>query len=415
MEGRKRVLHLAWEFYPYKVGGLGTHIEYLAKAQAKSDEWVPYVITPGYGKFREFEDYEGVKVYRFDANGIVAEDFPSWALQMNEHMISFASDLIVNGGIEIIHAHDWLVSTAGVSLKHIFRLPLISTIHSLEKGRRNELHNDREFLINDLEARLAFESWYVIACSMFMKNSVSSVLSVPYDKIHYIPNGVIEENIDFDYNVEKNKYALPDEKIVLFMGRHVWEKGLDVFADSIPKILEKHPYAKFVITGKGYMTDQVKAKVYEYGVSHKVLFTGFIDDDSLKRLIRVSDILVVPSRYEPFGIVALEGMINKVPVVVSDVGGLAEIISHEYNGMKAYVDNPDSVFYCVDRIFSDSMLRDNIVKNAYYEAKNKYSWNKIAKDTLNLYDKVLKENENNHVWKSRFKEIRKSKVKEVVQ
>ncbi len=404
MEGssKKRVLHLAWEFPPYKVGGLGTHIDYLSRSEAKNNEFEVIVITPGFGEFKEYENHEGVHIYRFDANNIPSEDFPSWVLQMNEHMLKKGTEIMQSKRIDIIHAHDWLVTSCAVSLKHIFRVPLIGTLHSLELGRRTSIKNDREQLINDLEGRLAFESWYIIACSDFMKNSISSIFAVPQDKIFVLPNGIYERSVHEDRTGVKMKYALPDEEIILFMGRHVWEKGLDLLIDAIPDILRDNPQAKFVITGKGYMTDELKRRAQEYGVFHKILFTGFIPDEEIPRLLSVSSLLVVPSRYEPFGIVALEGMINKVPVVVSDVGGLGEIIEHEKTGMKHYVNDSKSLAFCCNKILKDKDLKENIIKNAFEVARKKYNWKDIARETIDIYDKIISDNKKNIVWRSRF-------------
>jgi len=247
-----KVLHLAWEYPPYKVGGLATHVEELTKAEAK-EGIEPIVVACSFeGKFGHTRE-ENVEVFRFDADKLPAEDFPSWALEMNILMYNQASEAILQiDGVEILHAHDWIVSACAVNLKHTYRIPLISTIHSLEVGRRGGIYDDRQTLINDLEARLTFESWRVITCSQFMKQSVCKAFYTPWDKVDVVPNGVNSKRheVTVDLSEIRSRFSLPHEKIVLFVGRHVWEKGVDVLVGAVPYVLKDVPEAKFVIAGQ---------------------------------------------------------------------------------------------------------------------------------------------------------------------
>ena len=350
-----KILHLTWEYPPHKIGGLATHVEALAKAQTKIG-LEPIVITCGFNDNYGFEEKDGVKIYRFDADNIPAEDFPSWTLQMNTLLTNMAAEVLNKyEDIVLIHAHDWLVSTAAITLKHFYRKPLIVTIHSMEVGRRGGIYDDRQKLIHDLEGRLVFESWKTICCSNYMKNSVCSTFSTPWDKVDVIENGVEIKTIDSNVDLSeiKSRYALPHERIVFFVGRHVWEKGLDVLMGAIPVILEKYPDVKFVIAGKGYSTDSCKEIAHNLGVAHKVTFTGFIEDEIANAIFKISDVVAVPSRYEPFGIVALEAMALDTPVVVSDTGGLSEIIDHDKDGLKVWSNNSESLAWGLNRILGD--------------------------------------------------------------
>ena len=395
-----KVLHLAWEYPPYKVGGLGTHIEELAQAQAQKGI-TPIVIACSFeGKTGKTTE-NGVTVYRFDSDHLPAEDFPSWALEMNILMYNQAAAAIAEeGGVDVIHAHDWIVSSCAVSLKHTYRIPLVSTIHSLEVGRRGGIYDDRQTLINDLEEKMAYESWRVIACSHFMKQSISETFHTPWDKIDVIPNGVniAKHEIQFNKNEIRSRYSLPHEKLILFVGRHVWEKGVDVALGAIHSVLKEVPDAKLVIVGHGYMTDKCKALAHQMGVGDKVCFTGYVDDWTVSALTNSSDVVIVPSRYEPFGIAALDAMACKVPVIVSDTGGLSEIVEHEKDGLKVWCGHSESLAHGIVRLLKDEDLRRTVVDNAYEKVSKIYAWKHVAEMTNTIYSRVLEEYTKNS-WK----------------
>jgi glycosyltransferase involved in cell wall biosynthesis len=313
---------------------------------------------------------------------------------MNVNMQSEAAALInsLEGRIDIIHAHDWLVATAAIGLKHVFRKPLIATIHSTEIGRRNGIHLDYERMIHETEAWLTYEAWKVICCSDYMISHVQWAFGLPLDKLIMVPNGVNHETYSKyekdDESQFRSKFALPEEKIVLFVGRLVYEKGVHVLVNAAPKILDK-VNAKFIIVGNGYMKDQLLSLVRSIGLTDKVMFTGFVDDDTLRRLQICADVSVVPSLFEPFGIVALEAMAAKSPVVVSGTGGLSEIVEHDVSGVKVYAGNPDSLAWGIIKVLTDEGYANWIRINAFKKIQEEYDWNRIAQQTKTIYRKVL--------------------------
>ncbi|MBS7621703.1 glycosyltransferase family 4 protein, partial [Candidatus Bathyarchaeota archaeon] len=298
------------------------------------------------------------------------------------------------GGVNIFHAHDWLVADAGIGLKHVFRKPLLATIHSTEYGRRNGIHSDYERMIHETEAWLTYEAWRVICCSNYMVSHVKWVFGLPQDKLIMIPNGVdakeYERSGDVDLNQFRRRFALPEEKIVLFVGRLVYEKGIHVLISAVPKVLEK-VNAKFVIVGNGYMQQSLSEYIRNIGLAHKVMFTGFVDDWTLRNLQKCADVSVVPSIFEPFGIVALEAMAAKSPVVVSDTGGLSEIVEHEITGVKVYPNNPDSLAWGITKVLLDENLANKLRENAYRKVVENYNWEKISQQTRKIYESVLSE------------------------
>ncbi len=208
-----------------------------------------------------------------------------------------------------------------------------------------------------------------------------------------VPNGVNTcsyNNVEEDLKGFRGKFALPEEKIVLYVGRLVYEKGIHVLINAVPKILDK-VNAKFIIVGSGYMKEQLLNIVRSMGLEHKVLFEGFVDEQMLIRLQKCADVSVVPSLFEPFGIVALEAMAARSPVVASDTGGLSEIIEHDVTGVKVYPNNPDSLAWGINKVLLDDSYRQRIRVNAYKKVLEKYDWEKIAQQTKRIYEGVLGE------------------------
>jgi glycosyltransferase involved in cell wall biosynthesis len=388
-----RVMMLTWEFPPRIIGGISPHVYYLSKSLAKNGVKV-YVVTCDFPGAPSHETVDGVEVYRVDSYKNPSPDFASWVYLMNMNMQKEAASIVRElGGVDIFHAHDWLVANAGIGLKHVFRRPLLATIHSTEYGRRNGIHSDYEKMIHETEAWLTYEAWKVICCSNYMVSHVKWVFGLPEDKLIMIPNGVDAkeyEKSDTDLNQFRRLFALPEEKIVLFVGRLVYEKGIHVLINAVPKVLEK-VNAKFVIVGNGYMQQSLSEHIRNMGLTHKVMFTGFVDDRTLRNLQKCADVSVVPSLFEPFGIVALEAMAAKSPVVVSDTGGLSEIVEHEVTGIKVYPNNPDSLAWGITRVLLDENLANKLKENAYRKVVEMFNWEKISQQTKTVYESVLSE------------------------
>jgi len=389
------VMMLTWEFPPRIIGGISPHVYYLSKSLTRKGMKV-YVVTCDFPGAPQHEVLDGVEIFRIDSYKNPSPDFATWVYLMNVNMQKEAAAIIksLNGNVDVLHAHDWLVATAGIGLKHVFRKPLFATIHSTEIGRRNGIHFDYERMIHETEAWLTYEAWKVICCSDYMVSHVRWAFGLPADKQIMIPNGV---NADVYAEIEKTdltqfriKFASPEEKIVLFVGRLVYEKGVHVLVNAIPKVLEK-VNAKFVIVGNGYMKEQLSGLVKSLGIAQKVLFTGFVDDETLRKLQICADVSVVPSLFEPFGIVALEAMAAKSPVVVSDTGGLGEIVDHDVDGVKVYTNNPDSLAWGIIRVLTDEKNAQRLKSNAYKKIQEKYDWDRIAQQTENIYKSVLSE------------------------
>jgi glycogen(starch) synthase len=395
MKHALNVMMLTWEFPPRVIGGISPHVYFLSKSLAKNGVKV-YVVTCDFPGAPAHEVIDDVEVYRVDSYRNPSPDFATWVYLMNVNMQREAAALVSSlaGKIDVFHAHDWLVANAGIGLKHVFRKPLLVTMHSTEIGRREGAHTATERMIHETEAWLTYEAWRVICCSEYMMSHVKWAFGLPTDKLAMVPNGVnthVYKHVEKqDLTLFRSKFTLPEEKLVLFVGRLVYEKGAHVLINAIPKVLAR-ANAKFVIVGSGYMKAQLSNIVKSMGLEHKVLFTGFVDDETLLKLQKCADVSVVPSLFEPFGIVALEAMAAKSPVVVSDTGGLSEIVEHDVTGVKVYPNNPESLAWGITKILLDAAYSNRIRENAYQRVQEKYNWDKIAQQTKQIYESVLGE------------------------
>ncbi len=197
------------------------------------------------------------------------------------------------------------------------------------------------------------------------------------------------------------------------MGRLVYEKEVQHLISAMPKILEGYHDAKLVIAGKGGMIDELKSQVNAMGIGHKVYFTGYLNQKQVCKMYKCADVSVFPSTYEPFGIVALEAMLAGVPTVVSDVGGLNEIVDHGVNGMKSYAGNPNSIADSILALLLNPALCDSVVKKAKAKVKEEYNWTKIAQDTHFIYQKAIcqtmAERQANQIAQEKAKKAKKAK------
>jgi glycogen(starch) synthase len=361
-----------------------------------------HVVTCDFPGAKDYEEVDGVHVHRFDSYKIPALDFLAWIFMMNSNMIQCAVNVInsQDGYFDLIHAHDWLVARAALELKNCYRKPLISTIHATEAGRRKGIRNGYQKSIHNIESQLIHQSDGIICCSDYMAKQVCQLFNLPPEKVEIIYNGIDVSKFNFKVDSEKikEKFAQRDEKIVLYVGRLVHEKGVHVLIGAVPKVLSQIPEAKFIIVGEGGMKESLMEEARYFNVDDKVLFTGFIDDETLKNLYKVSDVVVCPSLYEPFGIVALEAMAARTPVVVSDVGGLSEIVEHDKTGVKVYPNDPNSLAWGLVRVLTDKRYAEWLTENAFQRVLGEYNWDKIADKTRNLYRKVLDEYQKG-LWK----------------
>jgi glycosyltransferase involved in cell wall biosynthesis len=399
-----RVLMLSWEYTPHLVGGLGKHVVELLPELV--DEGVEvHLVTPRFKDGYHEEQLYGAdgqaagasRVYRVDPHPYQIGNFFTNTVQTNVVLEQACHQLIDHfGHFDLIHAHDWLVSFAAISVKNSRRIPLLSTIHATEMGRnRGSLYEQMQRDIHMAEWNLVYESWRTIACSQYMAWEVRNYFSAPDGKIDVIPNGVDPRPFDAldrgDLMSWRDQLARRDEKIVFYVGRLVWEKGLQVLVDAAPQIVAVYPNVKFVVAGGGDFRFDLAERARRNGVGDWFIFPGRISDEDRERLYKTADVAVVPSLYEPFGIVALEAMAAGCPVVASDVGGLSEVITLHETGVLVHPNDPGSLAWGVLHTLVHPEWAAARAENASRMVRALYNWDRIAKMTKAVYERIVHE------------------------
>lgn len=388
-----KILALAWEFPPRIVGGIARHVAELYPEIIKHGHEI-HLITVEFGSAPKSEIVEGIHLYRCPvARG---NDFFHWVANMNDSMGSLGGKLLKeHGDFDLIHAHDWLVGDAAIALKYAFRLPIIGTIHATEYGRYNGIHNLRQRYINGKEKLLAHEAWRIIVCSQYMRQEIQRVFQSPPDKIDVVFNGIRPEKKHhgnkFDRIKFRRRFANDKEKIIYYVGRMTYEKGISVLLNAAPKIIDSMGGdVKFVIIGGGN-TNRLKQQARSLGIWERCYFTGFMSDDDLDKFQTIADCAVFPSLYEPFGIVALESFAARVPVVVSNTGGLPEVVQHNYTGIVTRANDCNSLTWGILEVLQNPLHSQYLVDNAYKSIAEHFSWEDLAKQTISVYSQVVLE------------------------
>jgi len=364
-----RVLILSWEYPPVMVGGLGRHVHALATALARAGHEVTVVSRHADGAAFD-EVQEDVRVVR------VPEDPPlfpfnsqtllAWTMAFNHALTRAALRVAEEVRPEVVHAHDWLVAHAAATVKHHLDIPLVATVHATEAGRHQGwLPEDMNRSIHSIEWWLTYEARRVITCSQYMRWEVTRLFDLPPEKGEAIPNGVeLAEWRADTAAVAAVRARYGDGPLVLFAGRLVYEKGVHDLLAAVPRLRRRHPGLRVVIAGEGPHLAQLKAQAKRLRLGRSVAWTGFLDSQQLPVLAAAADCAVVPSIYEPFGMVALEAAAAGTPLVVADTGGLREIVQHGITGLRFAPGSPADLADAVTAVLSDEVLARRLTRDA---------------------------------------------------
>jgi glycosyltransferase involved in cell wall biosynthesis len=385
------VLTLTWEYPPHVVGGLGAHVGHLAPELAERDVHM-HVVTPRLKGGPAEESSGQLEISRVDGD-TYAPDFVENVLIVNDYLYGRAAAIVgTEPGPWLVHAHDWLAGPAANRLKQDFDLPFLATIHATEHGRNQGIHTELQARIHQQEWQLANDADSLIACSRFMADQIEEVFQVPASKLEVIPNGVDVVRLTteaFDHTAFRQGYVGGDEKLVLYVGRLVAEKGIYVVLDALPKVLELRPDTKVVVVGSGPSLEDARWKASQANLSEHIQFTGFVSEETRNRLYQVADLAIFPSVYEPFGIVALEAMALGTPVVVSNAGGLVEVVEREETGVVVEAGSPDSLAWGIVHALEQPNISQCRAQRAHDKAVSEFNWAVVAQRTLKTYQRLL--------------------------
>ena len=389
----KRILMLSWEYPPRIIGGLARVVWALSQELAKMGLEVHVVTADHPGELEHSIDEGGVHVHRVKTQTDSTPDFLTWVKSLNFGLLQYAIKIHRQTPFDVIHAHDWMVTDAAWVMKSGFGIPVVATMHATESGRMHGTHNDLQRYIHQMEWRLTFEAWEVIVNSHAMHAELQQLFGMPPDKIVIIPNGTDPSVFDFEFDPRSTRstYAWEHEQIVLYVGRMVREKGVQVLLDAAPRVLTERPGTQFLLVGTGYYLDDLKRQAQSLGIAPNTHFLGYVGDDELRRLYKVANAVCIPSLYDPFGIVALEGMAAQVPEVTTDVGGLKDFVEHMVTGVTTYAGDSGSLAWGLLQVLRNPELAQRLKETGYDKVQHIYNWKVIARRTYEVYQKVLAE------------------------
>jgi glycogen(starch) synthase len=380
-------------------GGLARHVRKLAEALVRQGMRVD-VLTRGVGAGPNGEDpqsgeFGGVNVHRVREPGWPRDldRFVAWVERMNDDMLAAGEALAQENSYDLIHGHDWLVAPASLALAGRLGLPYVTTIHATEHGRHQGWVQDQpQAHIHSVERWMARSADGVIVCSYYMRGHVADIFDIDERRIAVIPNGVDPNDLRplEDLEALRREFAAPHEKLVLLVGRLVYEKGFQLALDALPGVIERVENVRFLVAGSGTHEGELTAQAERLGLARHGMFLGWIGDDVLHSLYRIADLCVVPSIYEPFGLVALEAMASGCPCIVADTGGLREVVpSGERVGLRFNGGDAEHLGVMIERLLVDGDLRDRLVMEAS-EHVLRFDWDDIAQRTRGIYSQLGK-------------------------
>jgi glycosyltransferase involved in cell wall biosynthesis len=382
-----KIALLSWEsLHSIPVGGIATHVTELGAALERRGHEVHVYTRMGPGQ-SHYQQIHGVHYHRcpFHLNPNFVDEVNNLCRSLVHHV--FQSEAF-GGPFDVVHAHDWLTANAMIWIGQARRRRGILTIHSTEYGRcGNNFCAGQSERVRFQERAGAYWADRVIAVSSSLKREVQWMYQVPDWKVWVVYNGVNVHN--YDGWVEpaeiKRRYAIgPMDPMVLFVGRMAYQKAPDLLVEAIPFVLRYYPRAKFVFAGDGELRKAVEWRAQQLGVAHATRFLGFQANGGLADLYKACDVVCVPSRNEPFGIVILESWSAGKPVVSTRNGGPEEFVWHNVNGLKVFA-NPDSIAWGLGTLFKDFEWARWMGRNGRVAAEAAFSWDAIAEKTLAAY------------------------------
>ncbi len=383
---------LSWEYPPLVEGGLARHVRKLAEELVEQGVEV-HLVTRGRRADRREEVRAGVHVHRVLEAPAPRElsAFVRWVEQLNDDLLAVAHRVARRSPPDVVHGHDWLVAPAAGMLAGDLHVPYVTTIHATEWGRHNGwVQRFPQTHIHGVESWMARRAERVIVCSHYMREHVCDIFGVEPAQVRVIPNGI--DPLDLqpvgDLEALRARFAAPDERLVVLVGRLVYEKGFQLALEALEPILDELPDVRFLVAGSGTYEEQLKQQARELGIMEHGTFLGWIGDDVLHSLYRIADLCVVPSLYEPFGLVALEAMASGCPCIVADTGGLREVVpAGERVGLRFNGGDAEHLGVMIERMLTDDELRERLVAEAS-EHVLLFDWADVARQTRTAYGEL---------------------------
>jgi glycosyltransferase involved in cell wall biosynthesis len=385
-----KVLILGWELPPFNSGGLGVASLFLT---LHLKNFIPEITFALPAKlplqnlpFKIIFASEIITNQNFIPSGyLILEDAPLPTF-LKDLISSYGPKLyqmIKNNTPKIIHAHDWFTAPAGVYLKSKLKVPAVIHVHSTEVERTG---GNPSHFIYQIEKNHFSKFDRVLAVGPITKDILIHEYKIPEEKVKVVPNGMIWEENEF-HRMPKYFERLKDYgfKFVLFVGRIVLQKGPDYLLRAAPLVLQKCPKTKFCFVGSGDMQNYLIHLAHELKVADDLFFVGFLREGELAGMYHIGDVLVVPSVFDPFGLVPLEGILHGLPVITSKTTGVSHFLHHimtfDFWDIKEMANK-------IVGLLNYPVLKSEYYKNLSLEAKEKFCWRKSAEAVFNIYKEL---------------------------
>lgn len=372
-------------------GGLGRHVRKLSENLVREGVEV-HVLTRRGERLPPEEVRHGVVVHRVREPPFPKDvkAFVRWVDHMNADMRELALELCERFDFDVVHSHDWLVASVAEAVSGGIARPWLVTVHATEYGRHQGwVHNHPQSHIHAVERRMVWRADHVITCSEYMRGHVANIFGVPARRITTIQNGVDAGDLKpvcNDLRVLRGRFANPDERLVLMVGRLVYEKGFHLALDALAPVIRRLGDVRFVVAGTGTAESELKRQSRRLGLSGYGTFLGWAGDDMLHSLYRVAEVCIVPSIYEPFGLVALEAMASGCPCVVADTGGLREVVpANGTASLRFRSRDSDALGKVLEQVLTDEEARAQLVAEGR-EHVLRFGWPDVARRTHSVYE-----------------------------
>lgn len=370
-----RILMVVWDLQPHAVGGVGGHVRGLSRSLGELGHDVVVLTT---GPHTDSDPNPRVVRANVDLPWIPEDDVLAFTASANNRMTAMIAEL---GDFvpDVIHAHDWSASWCALSLAQIFAVPVVTTFHSTERSRHGGFVPPGDpSAVHSVESWLALAANEVICCSRFMTREATDAFELLPDHVHLVPNGI-------DVSQWQAMEPSTRENIVLAWGRVQYEKGFQILARAMTLVRATLPGVRCIIAGRGPYSPELQSQIDIEGVNDLVQLAGYVSDDQLRELLHTAGCVVIPSLYEPYGIVALESLAAGAPTIVARTGGLAEIMEGTSAGL---LFEPGNSVELADRIIqalSDEELANSLRNRGPHLVQSHYTWDAVADRTLSVY------------------------------
>ena len=389
---------ISWEYPPVMVGGLGRHVHSLATELVAAGHEVVVLSRQPTGTDAAThpsvdEVLDGVRVLRVAEDPAHLEferDMVAWTLAMGHGLLRAALTRLCPGWRpDVVHAHDWLVAHPAIALADVLEVPLVATIHATEAGRYSGwLSSPLSRQVHSTEWWLARRADTVITCSAAMRDEVAELFDLDPGPIAVLRNGITPRGwraAPGMVEAARGRYAPRGEPLLLYFGRLEYEKGVQDLIAAMPRIRRAHPGTRLLVAGTGTATDMLVETARTHRVRRSVRFLGHLPDAELAALLRAVAAVVLPSRYEPFGIVALEAAAAGAPLVASTAGGLSEVVLDGETGLSFAPGDVAGLAEAVGMVLADPAAARRRAAAAAARLANDFSWSEVAVSTAAVY------------------------------